>query len=66
MPTEPSVHAESPSLDAKLALTDGETESDEEAPQINAGNQDEGQAGPNLGEQDEGQAGLNPGEQDEG
>ncbi|GKD66751.1 retrovirus-related pol polyprotein from transposon TNT 1-94 [Tanacetum coccineum] len=65
MPTESSAHAESPSIDAELNLTDSETESDEEASKINAGNQ-EGQAGPNPGEQDEGQAGPNPGEQDEG
>ncbi|GJY30902.1 hypothetical protein Tco_0414397 [Tanacetum coccineum] len=55
MPTEASGHAESPSLDAELALTDSETESD-----------NEGQAGPNPGNQDEGQAGPNPGDQDEG
>ncbi|GJV50600.1 retrovirus-related pol polyprotein from transposon TNT 1-94 [Tanacetum coccineum] len=65
MPTESSAHAESPSMDAELNLTDSETESDEEASKINAGNQ-EGQAGPNPGIQDEGQAGPNPGEQDEG
>ncbi|GJZ23435.1 hypothetical protein Tco_0560894 [Tanacetum coccineum] len=62
MPTEPSGHVESPSLDVELALTDSETESDKEVPEINAGNQDEGQAGPNPGEQDEGQAGSNPGD----
>ncbi|GJT92742.1 retrovirus-related pol polyprotein from transposon TNT 1-94 [Tanacetum coccineum] len=46
--TEPSGHAESPSLYAELGLTDSETESDEEvSPEINAGTQDEGQAGPN-------------------
>ncbi|GJR41015.1 retrovirus-related pol polyprotein from transposon TNT 1-94 [Tanacetum coccineum] len=66
MPTESSRHAESPSLDAKLALTDSETEYDDEAPEIHAGDQDEGQARPNPGEQDEGQAGPNPVEQDEG
>ncbi|GJV47340.1 hypothetical protein Tco_1437552 [Tanacetum coccineum] len=61
--TEPSGHAESPSLYAELGLTDSETESDEEvSPEINAGTQDEGQAGPNPGEQDEGQAGPNPGD----
>ncbi|GKG31310.1 hypothetical protein Tco_0423798, partial [Tanacetum coccineum] len=32
MPTESSRHAESPSLDAELALTDSETKSNEEAP----------------------------------
>ncbi|GJZ13513.1 hypothetical protein Tco_0548743 [Tanacetum coccineum] len=43
-------------------LTDSETESDEEvSPEINAGTQDEGHAGPNPGEQDEGQAGPNLG-----
>ncbi|GKA37582.1 hypothetical protein Tco_0724147 [Tanacetum coccineum] len=66
MPTEPSGIADSPSLDADLAPTDSETESDEEVPGINAGDQDEGQAGPNPGVQDEGQAGPNPGVQDEG
>ncbi|GJU61875.1 retrovirus-related pol polyprotein from transposon TNT 1-94 [Tanacetum coccineum] len=60
MPTEPSEHADSPSLDAELALTDSETESEEEVPVIKAGDQDEGQAGSNPGEQDEGQAGSNP------
>ncbi|GKA05760.1 retrovirus-related pol polyprotein from transposon TNT 1-94 [Tanacetum coccineum] len=61
--TEPSGHAESPSLYAELGLTDSETESDEEvSPEINAGTQDEGQAGPNPGIQDEGQAGSNPGD----
>ncbi|GKD23365.1 hypothetical protein Tco_1225068 [Tanacetum coccineum] len=65
MPTESSTHAESPSIDAELNLTDSETESDEEASKINAGNQ-EGQARPNPGIHDEGQAGPNPGEQDEG
>ncbi|GJY42304.1 retrovirus-related pol polyprotein from transposon TNT 1-94 [Tanacetum coccineum] len=60
MPTESSRHAESPSLDAELALTDSEMKSDEEAPEIHAGDQDEGQAGPNPGEQDEGQARPNP------
>ncbi|GJR71089.1 retrovirus-related pol polyprotein from transposon TNT 1-94 [Tanacetum coccineum] len=46
--TEPSGHAESHSLYAKLGLTDSETESDEEvSPEINAGTQDEGQTGPN-------------------
>ncbi|GJU97386.1 retrovirus-related pol polyprotein from transposon TNT 1-94 [Tanacetum coccineum] len=66
MPTESSGHAESPSLDAELALTDSEMESDKEAPEIHAGDQDEGQAGPNPGEQDKSQAGPNPIEQDEG
>ncbi|GKE90224.1 hypothetical protein Tco_1567699, partial [Tanacetum coccineum] len=35
MHTEPYGHDESPSLDAKLALTDSETESDEEVPPMN-------------------------------
>ncbi|GKF03704.1 retrovirus-related pol polyprotein from transposon TNT 1-94, partial [Tanacetum coccineum] len=60
IPTEPSKHADSPSLDAELALTDSETESEEEVHVIKAGDQDEGHAGPNPGEQDEGQAGSNP------
>ncbi|GKD20155.1 hypothetical protein Tco_1221858, partial [Tanacetum coccineum] len=62
MPTESFIHAESPSMDAELNLTDSEIESDEEASKINARNQDEGQAGPNPGVQDEGQAGPNPGD----
>ncbi|GJZ21272.1 hypothetical protein Tco_0558311 [Tanacetum coccineum] len=66
MPTESSGHAEFPSLNAELALTDSETKSDEEAPEIYTGDQDEGQAGPNPGEQDEGQARPNLVEQDEG
>ncbi|GJS89749.1 hypothetical protein Tco_0772385 [Tanacetum coccineum] len=66
MPTKSFGHAESPSLDAELALTDSETEFDEEAPEIHVGDHDEGQAGPNPGEQNEGQAGPNPVEQDEG
>ncbi|GJS65259.1 hypothetical protein Tco_0679823 [Tanacetum coccineum] len=61
MPTESSEHAHSPSLDAELALTDSEKESEEEVPVIKAGDQDEAQAGLNPGEQDEGQAGSNPG-----
>ncbi|GJU32699.1 retrovirus-related pol polyprotein from transposon TNT 1-94 [Tanacetum coccineum] len=62
MPIEPSEHADSPSLDAELALTDSETESEEEVPVIKAGDQDEDQAGPNPSKQDEGQAGSNPGD----
>ncbi|GJV32826.1 retrovirus-related pol polyprotein from transposon TNT 1-94 [Tanacetum coccineum] len=62
MPTKLSKHVDSPFLDAELALTDSETESEEEVPVIKAGDQDEGQAGPNPGEQDEGQAGSNPGD----
>ncbi|GJZ49511.1 integrase, catalytic region, zinc finger, CCHC-type containing protein [Tanacetum coccineum] len=46
--TEPSGHAESPSLYAELGLNDSEMEYDEEvSPEINVGTQDEGQAGPN-------------------
>ncbi|GJR79756.1 hypothetical protein Tco_0150541 [Tanacetum coccineum] len=60
-PTEPSCHTESPSLYAKLGLTDSDTESDEEVPPVvKSGAQDKGQAGPNPGVQDEGQAGSNP------
>ncbi|GJU23725.1 hypothetical protein Tco_1157067 [Tanacetum coccineum] len=60
--TEPSGHAESPSLYAELGLTDSETKFDEEvSSEINAGTQDEGQSGPNPGDQDEGQARPNPG-----
>ncbi|GJZ47271.1 hypothetical protein Tco_0601103, partial [Tanacetum coccineum] len=66
MHIEPTGHADSPSLDAELPLADSETESDEEVPVINTGDQDEGQAGPNPRDQDEGQAGPNPGKQDEG
>ncbi|GJW16240.1 hypothetical protein Tco_0020373 [Tanacetum coccineum] len=60
MPTKPTGHADSPSLDTELALTNSETKSDEEVPMSNTGDQDEGQAGPNPGEQDKGQAGPNP------
>ncbi|GJS71094.1 retrovirus-related pol polyprotein from transposon TNT 1-94 [Tanacetum coccineum] len=66
MPIESFAHAESPSIDARINLTDSETESDKEASKTNARNQEEGQAGPNPGVQDEGQAGPNPGVQDEG
>ncbi|GJR25203.1 hypothetical protein Tco_0973730 [Tanacetum coccineum] len=55
MPTKPSGIADLPSLDADLAPTDSETESGEEVPGINAGDQDEGQAGPNHGVQDKDQ-----------
>ncbi|GJS26510.1 hypothetical protein Tco_0487130 [Tanacetum coccineum] len=65
MHTEPTRQTDSPSLDAELPLTDSETESDEEVPVINVGDQDEGQVGPNPSEQDKGQAGPNPGEQDD-
>nr|GFB29964.1 hypothetical protein [Tanacetum cinerariifolium] len=66
MPVKASGPAESPSLDAKLALTDSETESDVKVPKINTVDQDKGQAGPNPGIQDEVRAGANPGVQDEG
>nr|GEV36223.1 hypothetical protein [Tanacetum cinerariifolium] len=46
MPTEAFGHAESPSLDTKLALTDSETESDNVVSKIDTRDQDEGQAGP--------------------
>ncbi|GKF17461.1 hypothetical protein Tco_0062379, partial [Tanacetum coccineum] len=50
--TEPSGHAESPSLYAELGLIDSEKESDKEGSlEINAGTPDEGQAVPNPGEQ---------------
>ncbi|GKA63934.1 retrovirus-related pol polyprotein from transposon TNT 1-94, partial [Tanacetum coccineum] len=75
MSTESTGKDESPFMDAKLAMTDSEMESDEEEPlvnskkdasyreltKINTRDQDEGQAGPNPGKQDEGQAGSNPG-----
>nr|GEW37483.1 retrovirus-related Pol polyprotein from transposon TNT 1-94 [Tanacetum cinerariifolium] len=61
-PTESSGHDESSSLYAELGLTDSEVEFDEDVPGIDAGVQDEGQAGPNPDEQDKGQAGPNPGD----
>ncbi|GJX16207.1 hypothetical protein Tco_0217039 [Tanacetum coccineum] len=64
--TKPTRHADSPSLDVELPLTDSGRESDEEVSMINAGDQDEGHAGPNPSEQEEGQARPNPGIQDEG
>nr|GEW10695.1 hypothetical protein [Tanacetum cinerariifolium] len=60
MLTEAFGHAESPSLDPELHLTDSKIESDNVASKIDAGDQDEGQAGPNPGVQDEGRAGPNP------
>nr|GEX00748.1 hypothetical protein [Tanacetum cinerariifolium] len=51
MLAEASGPTESPSLDAELALTDSETESD-----------DKGEAGPNPSIQDEGEARSNPGD----
>nr|GFA32890.1 hypothetical protein [Tanacetum cinerariifolium] len=60
MPIEAFGHAESPSLDAELALTDSETESDNVVFKIDIGDQDEGQVRPNPGNHDEGQARPNP------
>nr|GFC44917.1 hypothetical protein [Tanacetum cinerariifolium] len=48
MPTEAFDHAESPSLDAEIALTDSETESDNVVPKINTGDQDEARLGQTL------------------
>nr|GEW58320.1 monodehydroascorbate reductase [Tanacetum cinerariifolium] len=62
MPVKAFGPAESPSLDAKLDLTDSETKSDDEVPKINTGDQDEGQTGPNPGVQDKGQLGSHPGD----
>ncbi|GKF60479.1 hypothetical protein Tco_0177265, partial [Tanacetum coccineum] len=62
MTTEPSGNAESPSLDAELAIADSETEPDEEVTPVNKEKdafQDEGHAGSDPGKQDEGQAGSN-------
>nr|GEX50600.1 E-beta-farnesene synthase [Tanacetum cinerariifolium] len=60
--TEPSGHAESPSIYAKLGLTNNDIEFDEEVPLVfKIGDQDEGQVGPNPGVQIEGLAGSNPG-----
>nr|GEU32625.1 retrovirus-related Pol polyprotein from transposon TNT 1-94 [Tanacetum cinerariifolium] len=42
MPAKASGPAESPSLDAELALTDSETDSNDEVPEIHTGDQDEG------------------------
>ncbi|GJW00466.1 retrovirus-related pol polyprotein from transposon TNT 1-94 [Tanacetum coccineum] len=53
-PLNPTGHADLPSLDTELALTDNEIESDEEVPVINTGDQDKVHAGPNPGIQDEG------------
>nr|GEU74077.1 hypothetical protein [Tanacetum cinerariifolium] len=58
-PTEPSGHAESPSIYVKLGLTDSDTKSDEEGSSVvRIGAQDEGQAGPNRGVQIKGQENL--------
>ncbi|GJV01064.1 hypothetical protein Tco_1334633 [Tanacetum coccineum] len=48
MPTEPSEHADSPSLDVKLTLTDSEMESVEEVLVIKAGDQDKARLGPTM------------------
>nr|GEU50614.1 retrovirus-related Pol polyprotein from transposon TNT 1-94 [Tanacetum cinerariifolium] len=59
--TEPSGHAESPSIYAELSLSDSDLESDEEVPLVvKVGDQDEVQAGPNPGVLTEGQAGSDP------
>ncbi|GKE13592.1 hypothetical protein Tco_1417143, partial [Tanacetum coccineum] len=76
MTTEPSRNVEYPSLDAELALSDSEMESDKpyisvakdtkmevthtETPVTTTSVQDEGQDGSNHGKQDEGQARSNP------
>nr|GEZ49440.1 hypothetical protein [Tanacetum cinerariifolium] len=49
-PTGSSGHDKSLSLYAELGLTDSEVKSDEDMPGMDAGVQDEGQAGPNPGE----------------
>nr|GEV91308.1 putative ribonuclease H-like domain-containing protein [Tanacetum cinerariifolium] len=61
-PTGSSGHDQSSSLYVNFGLTDSEVEFDEEVLRMDAGVQDEGQAGPNPGEQDEGQARPNPGD----
>nr|GEY06596.1 hypothetical protein [Tanacetum cinerariifolium] len=66
MLNEATGHAESPSLDAELALTNSEIKSNNIASKIDTGYQDEGQVGPNPSDHDEGQAGPNTGVQDEG
>nr|GEV82295.1 hypothetical protein [Tanacetum cinerariifolium] len=65
-PTGSSGHEESSSLYVELGLTDSEVESDEDVPEIDAGVQGEGQAGPNPDDQDKGQAGPDLDEQAEG
>nr|GEX70287.1 hypothetical protein [Tanacetum cinerariifolium] len=60
--TEPSGHTESPSIYAKLGLTDSDSKSDEEVPPVvKVRAQNEGQTGPNPGVLTEGRAGSNPG-----
>ncbi|GKC64974.1 hypothetical protein Tco_1097572 [Tanacetum coccineum] len=51
--TKPTGHGESSSLYVELGLIDNETDSDEEVSGIDAGVQDEGQAGPNPEQMDE-------------
>nr|GEZ63971.1 hypothetical protein [Tanacetum cinerariifolium] len=62
MLNEATGHAESPSLDAELALTNSEIKSNNIASKIDTGYQDEGQVGPNPSDHDEGQARSNPGD----
>nr|GEW76790.1 retrovirus-related Pol polyprotein from transposon TNT 1-94 [Tanacetum cinerariifolium] len=62
MSIESSGNAESPSIDAKLTVTDSVTEFDEEVVKINARDQDECQARLNPGEHNEGQPRSNPGD----
>nr|GEU78695.1 hypothetical protein CTI12_AA067210 [Tanacetum cinerariifolium] len=66
MLTEASGHAESPSLNVELPLTNSETESDNVTSKIDTRDPDEGQAGTNPGYQHKGQTGPNPGVEDEG
>nr|GEU67828.1 hypothetical protein [Tanacetum cinerariifolium] len=75
MSTESFGNAESPSMDAKLTMTNSVMKSDKEVPLVNpekdasykdlteidTGDQIEGQARPNPGKHDEVQAGPNPG-----
>nr|GEX51355.1 Gag-Pol polyprotein [Tanacetum cinerariifolium] len=61
-PTGSSGHDESSTLYAELWLTNSGVESDEDVPGMDAGVQNEGQAGPNPGEQDEGQVRPNLGD----
>nr|GEY58340.1 monodehydroascorbate reductase [Tanacetum cinerariifolium]GEY65691.1 monodehydroascorbate reductase [Tanacetum cinerariifolium] len=61
--TEPSGHAEPPSIYVELGLTESNSKSDEEVPLVvKVGAQDEGHAGPNPGVLIEGQTGSNPGD----
>nr|GEY46933.1 hypothetical protein [Tanacetum cinerariifolium] len=61
--TEPSGHAESPSIYAELGLTDSDSESDEEVPLVvKVEDQDEGQARPNPSILTEIQARPDPGD----